>query len=87
MTVDRSCPSATSCSCRRAVTFFGEAKKVTRKRRPRHSPGFEISSKSVARCETRCAQTTDRFIDVFGSNLGDGYTGSIERILDRFAMG
>ena len=42
--------------------------------------------RNVARSETRYAQTTDRFIDVFASNLGGEYTGPIEPMFDRFAM-
>ena len=38
--------------------------------------GCEICSENVARSETRCAQTTDRFIDVFTPNLGVEYTGT-----------
>ena len=54
-------------------------KKVTKRRRPRHSPRAwhcEIWSENVARSETRYAQTTDRFIDVFTPNLGGERTGT-----------
>ena len=48
--------------------------------------GCEICSENVARSETRCAQTTDRFIDGFTPNLGDECTGTLEPKLDRCAM-